>query len=213
MKKLRTGAAFHAFLDEEFAWRLKEIADIKEAIRLAEPTARKAIVRGGVAILYAHWEGFVKSASEALLNFINNQGLAYRRLKPCFIVFGAKKRVHELSTSGSAAQNIAAVEFFLNEMDSRAEITFAGSINTEANLSSTVFERIAMSIGVNTSGYETKYPLIDSSLLERRNHIAHGEFLDVERDDFEKLSDEVIILLRLYKNDLQNMVQTGYYLA
>ena len=28
MKKLRTRAAFQEFLDEEFAWRLKEIADV-----------------------------------------------------------------------------------------------------------------------------------------------------------------------------------------
>ena len=55
--------------------------------------------------------------------------------------------------------------------------------------------------------------LIDRSLLERRNNIAHGKFLDVDRDDFEKLCDEVIVLLRSYKNDLQNMVQTGYYLV
>lgn len=213
MKKLRTRDAFQIFLDEEFAWRLKEIADIKAAIRATEPTSRKAIIRAGVPILYAHWEGFVKAASEALLNFINNQGIAYRRLKPCFIVFGAKKRVHELSTSGNAVQNIAAVEFFLNELDCRAEITFTGSINTEANLSSTVFERIATSIGVSTRMYETKYMLIDSSLLERRNNIAHGEFLDVDREDFEKLSDEVILLLRFYKNDLQNLVQAGYYLV
>ncbi len=91
MKKIRTRTAFQEFLDEEFAWRLKEIADVKYAIRIAERTSRRAIIRAGVPILYAHWEGFVKAASEALLNFINNQGLAYRSLKPCFIVFGAKK--------------------------------------------------------------------------------------------------------------------------
>ncbi len=105
------------------------------------------------------------------------------------------------------------MEFFLNELDSRAEITFAGSINTEANLSSRVFERIATSIGVDSGAYETKYVLIDSSLLERRNNIAHGERLDVEQDDFDKLSNEVVIIIRSYKNDIQNMVQTGYYLA
>jgi MAE_28990/MAE_18760-like HEPN len=212
MRRLRTRAAFQEFLDKEFAWRLKEIADINESIRTAEPTSRKSLIRAGIPILYAHWEGFVKAASEAILNFISNQGLPYRTLKPCFIVFGAKKQVRDIGTSGSAAQNIAAVEFFLNELDSRAEIAFLGSINTDANLSSTVFERIATSIGVNTGAYETKYVLIDKSLVERRNNIAHGEFLDVDREDFGKLTDEVIVLLRFYKNDLQNMVQTSQYL-
>jgi hypothetical protein len=209
MKKLRTRAAFQAYLDEEFAWRLKEIADIKESIRAAEPISRRAIIRAGVPILYAHWEGFVKASSEAILNFINNQKLTYRNLKPCFIAFGVKKWIREITISGNALQNIAAVEFFLNELDNRAEITFVGAIDTESNLSSTVFERIAISVGA----YKTKYVLIDKSLLERRNNIAHGEFLDVDQDDFEKLSDEVIVLLRFYKNDLQNMVQASHYLA
>jgi hypothetical protein len=213
MSKIRTVAEFCNFLDAEFAWRLKEIADIKYAIRAAEITSRRAIIRAGIPILYAHWEGFVKVASEAILNFVNNQGLSYRQLRSCFIVFAAKRRVHELNTSGNAAQNIAAVEFFLNHLDSRAKITFAGSINTESNLSSTVFERIATSIGITTNAYETKYILIDSSLLERRNKIAHGQRLDVDMDDFDKLSDEVITLVRFYNNDLQNMVQTGSYLA
>lgn len=213
MKKLRTRAEFQESLDEEFAWRLKEIADIKYAIRSVDLTSRKSIIRAGVPILYAHWEGFVKAGTEALLNFINYQRLSYRSLKPCFIVFGARKWVRELSGFGNPVQSIAAVEFFLNELDGRAEISFTGSINTEANLSSTVFERIATSVGVNTGAYETKYMLIDSSLLNRRNNVAHGEFLDVDPEDFEKLSDEVIVLLRSYKNDFQNMVQAGDYLA
>jgi hypothetical protein len=212
MKKLRTRNDFQVYLDEEFAWRLKEISDIKGAIRTAEATSRRALIRAGVPILYAHWEGFVKVSSEALLNYINNQGLAYRQLKPCFIAFGAKKKAHGFIASGNPLQNIAVVEFFLNELDSRAEISFAGSVDTESNLRSMVFERIATSIGVSTAAYETKYILIDKSLVDRRNSIAHGEFLDVDQNDFDKLSDEVIALLRHYKDDLQNMVQSRYYL-
>jgi hypothetical protein len=211
MKKLRTAYHFTQYMDDEFAWRLKEIADIKLAIRGTEESSRRALLRAGVPILYAHWEGFIKASSEALLHFVNNQNLRLRDLKPCFIVFGAKKHINDLVESGSPRDRIGAVEFFLNQLDAPASLAVSGSIWTEFNLSSKVFERIASSLGVDTGRYATKYVLIDSSLLARRNNIAHGAFFDLGEDDFFKLSDEVIGLLRSYKNDLENLVTTGLY--
>ena len=83
-------------------------------------------------ILYAHWEGFIKITSEALLHFVNNQSLKYRELQPCLIVFGAKKYINDLIASGNAKERVNAVEFFLNQMDRRAELAVSGSIWTES---------------------------------------------------------------------------------
>ena len=212
MKKLRTREDFHKHLDSEFSWRLKEMADIRKAIDSAEDTARRAIIRAGVAILYAHWEGFVKAASEALLNFISRQRLTYRHLTPAFIVFGARKGLNDFIASNQASRGIAVVDFFLRGLDERANISFEGSIRTGHNLGSQHFERIASSLGLDPSGYQSKFPLIDSSLLQRRNMIAHGEFLDVNRQEFEDLSDQVINLMRKYKNDIQNVVEMKSYM-
>ena len=78
-------------------------------------------------------------------------------------------------------------------------------------MSSKVFANIAKSIGINTQGYESRYHLIDESLLKRRNHIAHGEYLDVDSDGFRELADEILYLLRSYKTDIENAVSLKEY--
>ena len=87
----------------------------------------------------------------------------------------------------------------------------AGAIRTESNLSSTVFENIAMSIGVAFAPYAPFANLIDKSLLDRRNRIAHGEYLEVDEAGYSALADEVIKLLRMYKTDIENLASTGAY--
>jgi len=208
MKTPRTPSEFSDFLDEEFAWRLKEIADIKSAIKGVELTSQKSIIRAGVPILYAHWEGFVKICSETLVNYIDRQGIILRRLRPCYIVFGVKKLISELQNSNNALNNIEVVNFFLNNLDSRADLSVSGELSTGSNLSSIVFERIATSIGVDAGRYETKYVLIDTSLVNRRNKIAHGDYLDLDSASFADLANEVIGLLRSFRIDIENIVTT-----
>ena len=191
-------------MDDEFAWRLKEIADVKSTIRAADAVRQKTLIRAGIPLLYAHWEGFVKAASETYLNYVANQGHKYRELRSCFIVRGLKGQLNELAEYSNSRRNSRIVEFVLNEMDSPASIPYKGVIDAASNLSSTVFDGIATSIGISTGPYETKYHFIDESVLRRRNQIAHGEYLDVQRTDYNQISDEVVNLLRSYKTDIEN---------
>lgn len=211
MEKIRTVSKAQDVLDNEFAWRLKEIADIKSAIRTADAVHQRTLIRAAIPLLYAHWEGFVKVASETYLNYIANQGHRYRELKSCFIVRGLKGRLNELVESSNARRNNDIVDFVLNELDSRANIPHKGVIDSASNLSSTVFINIASSIGISTKPYETKYNFIDESVLRRRNQIAHGEFLDVRDSEYDNISDEVVNLLRGFKTDIENALTLNLY--
>ena len=86
------------------------------------------------------------------------------------------------------------------------------AVDPRSNLSAEVFENITIAIGVDPSGYAAKYHLLDESLLRRRNEIAHGEYLDIDRPGFESLLTEVVNLLRQYKNDIQNSAVLRAYL-
>lgn len=79
-------------MDADMGWRIKEISTFKLTVR-ADGVNRKVFVRAGVALVYAHWEGFIKAASEAYLNFVDNQGHIYRELKSCFAILGLKRRL------------------------------------------------------------------------------------------------------------------------
>lgn len=93
----------------------------------------------------------------------------------------------------------------------RADISLSNAINTTSNLKSAVFVDIALSLGVAIAPYDTYFKLIDESLVDRRNAIAHGEYLDLDSAAFRSLADEVIKLLRMYKADLQNLASIGAY--
>ncbi len=209
--KLRTLSQLQDHLDREYSWRLKEISDIKLTIKSAISVHQKTLIRAGVPLLYAHWEGFVKSAAEGYINFVSYRRLRLNDLSSNFVALAAKKHLSSLTNSSSGRLNISAVDYFRSEMSSRADISSSSSINTKSNLSSSVFEGIAITIGINHSRYSTKYNLIDSSLVGQRNSIAHGEYLELDNDSYSILSDEIIDLLRWVKDDIENCAYTGEY--
>jgi hypothetical protein len=213
MSKIRTASDLQDVLDRDFSWRLKEISDLKSSLRSFDSTRTKTFLRGGVALLYAHWEGFIKYASQSYLEFVANQGLRYQELKICFVVFGFKKELNLLASSKRHAQNTKTIEFLLSQMGNIARLSYKGVIDAESNLNSIVFQNIAESIGIDVAPYETKFNLIDESLLNRRNRIAHGEYLNLDENDYFKLSDEIIGLIRRYKTDIENSLALKAYKA
>lgn len=213
MSKIRTISQLQDSLDQGFSWRLKEIADMKVTVKGNSSLGQATSIRAGVPLLYAHWEGFVKQASQDYLNFVSCQRLTYGDLANCFVVFGAKKHLAGIAGSRKASINIEAVDFFRRCASERADLVLSNAINTKSNLNSDIFENIAMSIGVPVTPYDAYYNLINESLLARRNKIAHGEYLDLSADDFRGLSDEVIKLLRMYKTDIENLASVSAFKA
>jgi hypothetical protein len=211
MSKIRTLDQLQTILDSDFSWRLKEIATLKIIVRSSDNLSRSTAVRASIPLLYGHWEGFIKNSSTHYLDYVNGQSLTYRELKSCFIVFGVKRKINDLVSSQNSSVSIATLEFLRDELDERAKLNIESAIRTESNLSSKVFANIAKSIGINTQGYESRYHLIDESLLNRRNHIAHGEYLDVDSEGFRELADEILYLLRSYKTDIENAVSLKEY--
>ncbi|WP_243286618.1 MAE_28990/MAE_18760 family HEPN-like nuclease [Geothrix terrae] len=209
--KPRTSSQLQDFLDQEFAWRLKEIANLKNVINGTGSLEKKTLIRASLALLYAHWEGFIKASSFAFLFFIEHQGLKYNELQSCFSVLGLKGKLNSLKSSKQMDQNKEILEFIINELDQPAKLKFDGAIRTESNLNSEIFENISISIGINPAPYQTKYHLIDESLLKRRNGIAHGDYIDISGSDYKNLADEVLQLLRNFKTDIENSIILNAY--
>ncbi len=209
--KLQTLTKLQDQLDKEFSWRIKEIADLKSAVKSNRSTSASTLIRAGVPLLYAHWEGFVKKSVEAYINFVSCQKLKLSELSSNFVTLGVKNQLQTITSSRKTKANIEIVEFFRSGMLSSSPLRLSAGVNTCSNLSSTVFENIAETVGINCSNYEARYKFIDSSLLERRNNIAHGEFLELDVESFRNLADEVIVLLRIVKNDIQNLASLGNY--
>lgn len=210
MAVVRTLLQLQDSLDQDLGWRIKEIGTFRiESARGGEKS--KVFTRAGIALLYAHWEGFIKKSSEIYLEYVSKLGLKYEELETCFVIFGLKGKINTLVSSRKSKPNIDAIDFIRDSLGQVAILKLSGAVNTESNLSSSVFENIASSIGLSITPYQTKFNLIDSSLVERRNKIAHGEYLDLQSGDFGLLVEEVLNLMRLFKNDLLNAAVTEAY--
>ncbi|MBD2666493.1 MAE_28990/MAE_18760 family HEPN-like nuclease [Richelia sinica] len=66
--KIRTVEQLSDILARELAWRKVELSALKSLIdsKSFASGKRKALLRSGITILYAHWEGFVKVAAKCI---------------------------------------------------------------------------------------------------------------------------------------------------
>jgi hypothetical protein len=205
--KIRTLNELQDALDQEMAWRVKEIADLKATAKSAGGHHKSTMIRAGTALIYAHWEGFVKKASEHYINYLNSQRIPLSEMIDPLVCAALRASLNSASESQKIDQSLVLVDVLRNKMDERFSIDPSTVVKTFSNLSSSVFSNIARYLDVDTEGYKARYKFIDELLLARRNAIAHGEYLDITATEWAKIADDVLLLLRHYKTDIENAAQ------
>ena len=211
--KLRTDSELQEYLDTEFAWRLQEIDFLKTTVRRASNRYCSMLIRAGLPLVYAHWEGFVKAGAEAMLCFVSLSGKTYRELVPCFAVHGLVSEIDVLTRSKKEHLRVAALEFVMSKMDEEAHFRWRGRVSSGGNLNYERFCGIAAAVGIDVSRYEPRSKFVDKSLLKRRNEIAHGDSVDLTGAGFADVADGVLLLLRWFKTDIENSIARKSYLA
>ncbi len=210
--KIRTFDDFTNALDNCFAWRRKEIVAIRLLIGKSAASPNRILLRAGVPILYAHWEGAIKESSKLFLSYLNSQKITLNALKNCFVYLAITKKINDLIETNQVDKANTVIEIITNKMSSHAYLQIEGAIKTGSNLNSELFENITHTIGVDSNKYKKYYRLIDIKLLKKRNDIAHGENADISRSDFFEMTEKIMILLDLFRTDLENIVSTKSYL-
>ncbi len=211
---IRTADDVNQVLAEELIWRKKELTALKFLVEAnSSPDRHAVLLRSGIALLYAHWEGFVKVAGGVYLEFLKFQRLPYERLAVNFLALAARSKMLAAAQSGRVRQHIELTRFFRSGLGERGNIAQKGSISTRGNLSSSVLRDITDTLGLDYRPYETKENLIDESLVATRNSIAHGQYVVPDINDFLELYTEVLGLLEVFRNQVDNAVSTGAYRA
>jgi hypothetical protein len=212
MKELRTATLILDYLDQEMAWRIKEIHQFKLAVEKASGKNVDAHVRAGVSMLYAHWEGFVKGAANAYINYLSYRTVLNNEIKPCFVALGMRNKIGSIGSTARSEMAVQVITYLFDEIDKPLRLPRSDAISAESNLNSTVFLNILGWIGIDSTPYSSRFPLIDSSLLANRNKIAHGEYLNISANRFYELTSDVLELLRWFKTDIENSVVTNSFL-
>ncbi|MDM8549955.1 MAE_28990/MAE_18760 family HEPN-like nuclease [Desulfobacterales bacterium HSG2] len=194
--RIRTAEELRRRLESDPEWRIKELDSLKKAIDSSTEENRKAHLRAGVLLLCAHWEEFVKNAAENYLRFVAAKGLNCDELSHPFIAMALRgEMAKDKATVKASAFYVKTVEFMLEGLSNQAKIPYRDIIKTEDNLKSEVLKAILITIGIDYSPYELQSNIIDSQLLRIRNAVAHGQGMNVDRDEFNCLNHKIIELI------------------
>ena len=203
--KIRTFEILSDYLSRDLGWRKKELTDIRQLTQLAANISRRRVLtRCGIALLYAHFEGFTKQAGQAYLEYVAVQRLSNDQIARNFLAMSLSHLMSPVAARRKPSSYERVVELFLDEGAKRAHIPYKTAVDTESNLSSKVLREIVFTLGLDYSPFESKEKLVDIRLLARRNHIAHGERLDLDETDYDELHVSIIDILNCLRNQIEN---------
>jgi RiboL-PSP-HEPN len=215
-KQFRTITDLQTALSEERVWRIREISTLKQKL-LPHPVPRGpvneevlALLRPCVAMIYAHWEGFVKKTASTYLQFVSYQALPHDSLSPVFLAMAARKHVFDKSLTGPAADR-EIIQFMMEKGSVRSYLPYKNIINTRDNLKFHVFQEIFESIGISWHPYELKEKLINTKLVDKRNAIAHGQYVDIDPIDVSDLFDFISEIMGKINDQILQAAANGAY--
>jgi hypothetical protein len=214
MRKIHTAEQLNEFLNSEISWRKRELSIFKLLLKgdAKSGATTNCLCRSGTTLLYAHWEGFIKAAAEGYLRFVASQELNYESLSNNFLAISIKARLNETLEAKKIERYGSVVDFFRTQLATRSRIPWDSTVRTRSNLSSEVLEEITSTLGLDFSLYETKRKLIDEKLVNKRNNIAHGQYLDLDESEYSALQEEVIGLMEIFRNQIDNSAALRTYL-
>lgn len=209
--KIRTAEELQTRLDEDFAWRRKELTAIFTNVKSSKPLQLNTNIRIGVVMLYAHWEGFIKNAAEYYLIFVASKRLTLKQLSNSMIAVSLKSKLKEFEETNKNTIHTQLINFLLGDLNIRAQIPTENIIKTQSNLNSSILREILSIIDVDYSFYELKEKYIDSQLLRIRNSVAHGQDPEINEDEFYELYTEITTLMTAIKGEITNNAVLSNY--
>lgn len=202
--KIRSVTELVDFLNEELSWRKRELTTMKFLISSSRDHEREVMLRAGLCIIYAHWEGFVKSAATSYVNYVALKGLRYCDLSPSMVALGLRTKLRAAEATNRVTVHAEVTGFLLSNMRENANLPWADAVSARDNLNSGVLQEILHLLDLDYRPYETKKVLLDERLLHNRNKISHGERLHVTSTDYDELHSEVLNLLDMFRDDVEN---------
>lgn len=173
-------------------------------IEEASGERREALLRGAVAVLYAHWEGSIKASARLYVDYVQQRGLALGELAVSFMAMAMRRQIHSLAESTKARIHSEIIGWLFAELPNRARLPKRGVVRAQSNLSVTVFQNLVTLVGLE---YRAEYALSERPIIERvlqlRNGIAHGEWQRIDESEFNQLYHEIDKLMVLFCEDIE----------
>ena len=159
-------------ITRDLDWRESEIAAMKILLRSQRITAKqeKTLLRAAWAMLYAHYEGFVKNCLTLFFDEITRRSVpcnSLPRLTRAFALGSAIGRIRSMPT-------VDAIDEVSNFSQHLTSIPAFPDVDAKDNLWPFVLKDLLSSADLSTVVVEKHFNKL-KTLVARRNSIAHGE--------------------------------------
>ncbi|WP_196593355.1 MAE_28990/MAE_18760 family HEPN-like nuclease [Pectinatus sottacetonis] len=195
-------------LSSDLSWRKRELIYMKQNIAT---TNNPTLIRAGVALLSAHFEGFLRTAANYYVIYISNQNICNKDLKKNFFALQCKNKIIEAGKTEKTSTHTILINNMLELLSQKFHIR-KPDISTESNPSSKIFREIMKSISLNFTNYETKVNYIDADLLSNRHKIVHGERWNVDADEYYETLTEILKIMDNLNNQIFEAAKNKEYL-
>lgn len=210
--KIRTDEELFELLDADIAWRRKELSFIVSSLYLAPSNNIETHLRVGVTMLYAHWQGYISNSGNWYINYLKQKKLNYEDVTDNFITLALKQRLKSCGNTSKTIIHYEVVNILRNELSNVVDLPHKNGIETTSNLNYDILEDVLFTLGLSHSRYEIKKNMINITLLESRNKIAHGERYSIGKDEFFILHQEVLEMLEYFRDQIIDAVRNKSYL-
>ena len=197
-------------LDKEWSWRKQEMMFIKLSVQ-----GNPIMLRAGIALLCAHFEGFLKNGSMLYIKYVSKQKILYTNLIESFSVFALKGKFKECHDSEKVSVYSKLLKNHLNLLNKTFKVKndeLNQFIKIHSNPSTKIIKEILLTLGIETDIFDTKANYIDCGLLANRHRVVHGERIQIDWEEFVETFDIIISLIEEYKRVLITAAEQKSYL-
>ena len=194
-------------LTRGFNWRLREIHQLRTAISDVADLDKGSVARASFVLLYAHWEGFIKRSTELFFNYIIRLNKPVHELHVGAKVVCLRREIVHALTYGNKTnkQIVALLQIVAESGNKKLTKRHAAHMVQSANMTFSEFADTCILFGIESSEFDEYQDLIDKILVHKRHQIAHGAYLHVGSEDFVSTSDDVIAVMRRFRNQIENV--------
>jgi hypothetical protein len=207
---VRTLEQFHDALAEDLAWRRKELQLLKTDVVTAPQILLNTRLRVAIALLYAHWEGFIRSAVCLYVEYVSSKKLRYDELSAEILGVSLKSKIDAIVEAAAPAIHTEFARFLIGDLGNEARFARA-AYEPAGIMSSTALANITTRFGIPYAPYELKEQLIDSTMCETRHKVAHGEDVLIQPGQYYSLQAEVVTMINDFANSLLDMAVVGAF--
>lgn len=202
-------------LNQDLSWRKRELVNLNNELSDKAGNSNQEysfLIRGSIALIYAHWEGSVKAQLVAYVKFINNLlNDEYLKIDDYHdelldLIFVPTIKTLSQNTK---EKRIKGIKDFKKLYFDKKVITINSKevINTKSNLSFEVLEDLLYKFSIKSLDVINKQFI--EQLLKDRNAISHGEnkYSKIDENSRKDIEEKIIEVDKLIESIKTNILE------